>query len=109
MTALAGTASERIELAESPHTLHRWWVRGELGDLGHAVIGLGQIETGQWFATRAARGWSRAWAARAERQACDAVQSWINRRGGIAAWQEVTPAGEACGAAPPDQPPRARD
>lgn len=82
---------ERIDLAGVDHVVHRWWVKGAPGELGHAVIGLGQLADQRWFAARAGRGWAGVWVARDERQACDAIASWMRRRGGHQAWQEITP------------------
>jgi hypothetical protein len=88
---------ERIDLREVEHKVHRWWVKGEPGHRDHAVIGLGQLVNGRWFAARAGKGWAGVWAAHSERQACEAVDSWMRRRGGSQAWREIKP-GEPVGA-----------
>jgi hypothetical protein len=85
---------ESVDLGATPHTVQRWWARGSPGELGHAVIGLGRLQAGPWFVAKAEHGTNMAWLARDERHACDVVQQWIVRRGGIAAWPEVSPAAE---------------
>jgi hypothetical protein len=82
---------QAIDLADAAHVVHRWWITGVPGELGHAVVGLGQLADGRWFAARAGRGWAGAWVARDERQACDAVEAWMRRRGGHQAWREIRP------------------
>jgi len=81
---------ERIDLAGVDHVVHRWWVKGQAGETGHAVIGLGQLGDGRWFAARAGKSWSGVWVARDERHACEAVERWMHRRGGHQAWREIT-------------------
>lgn len=80
---------ERVDLGEVQHTVRRWWVRGERGDLDHGVIALGELGCGRWFIAKAERGTNMAWIAGDERAACHAVDRWINRRGGTSAWQEL--------------------
>nr|WP_221374422.1 hypothetical protein [Actinoplanes polyasparticus] len=89
---------QRIDLAESPHTVTRWWVRGERGELGHAVIGLGRLADQRWFVAKAEHGTNMAWLARDERHGCEVIQAWINRRGGVKMWPEIT--GKAVDRAP---------
>jgi len=81
---------ERIDLGAVGHTVHRWWVRGTRGELGHAVLGLGQLERGGWFVAKAEHGTNMAWLADDERHACEVVQRWISRRGGDQWWRELT-------------------
>lgn len=81
---------ERIELGVVEHTVRRWWVRGAEGEVGHAVIGLGELAAGRWFVAKAERGTNLAWLARDERHACDVVERWLQHRGGLTLWREVS-------------------
>ncbi len=78
---------QRINLAEQAHTVHRQWVKQSPGDSRADIIGLGQLGNGRYFATRTGRGWAGTWEATDERQACDAITSWMRRRHGD--WREV--------------------
>jgi hypothetical protein len=79
--------------AEVSFAVARVWVT-EAG--GQAMIRIGPVAGSCcWFAQRIGQRWRGFWIAGDERAACMAVESWMRRRGGVAAWQELArPAGE---------------
>lgn len=82
---------ESIELGSLEYEVHRRWVRGRPGEIGHAVIGYGLTADGRWFVAQFARRGTMAWVALDEGHAGDVVQKWINRRGGMGRWRELSP------------------
>ena len=81
---------DRIDLAEAKHEVRRRWVRGQPGDIGHATIAYGVTAAGQWFVAQYERRGTIAWLARDEGHAGDVIQKWINRRGGMGRWREIS-------------------
>jgi hypothetical protein len=79
---------ERIELADHPHQRHRAWESGERGHWRHVLLELGQLSDSRWFASRVRRRRVDTWAAHTERQAAEAVESWMRRLG--TGWRETT-------------------
>jgi hypothetical protein len=70
---------ERINLGEHRKTRLRAWAFGNPSHWQYREAVLGQLDDGRWFVSRIGRGWSGAWLARDERQACEAVESWMRR------------------------------
>jgi hypothetical protein len=73
---------ERIDLAQLDHEVHQRWTTGEPGHWRYAVTAVGQLADGRWFATKSGWRWDGAYAAADERQACEAAERWMARRGG---------------------------
>lgn len=81
----------RIDLDGQPHTAHRAWQIREQGDVRHQRFEIGRLASGCWYAAKTGRRGTQAWAARDERQACEAVDRWLHRAG--QPWREILSAG----------------
>jgi hypothetical protein len=79
---------DRIDLADHPHQRQRCWESGERGHWRHALLELGTLGDGRWYASRARRCRVDTWAAQTERQAAEAVEAWMRRLG--TDWRETT-------------------
>lgn len=79
---------ERINLLDHPgHRRLRAWASGNPTRHLYREVAVGRLADGRVYAARVGRGWTGAWLARDERQAADAVDSWMVRAGGE--WQPV--------------------
>lgn len=80
---------ERINLDELAGVVRvRAWATGAPASWKYAEVAVGTIPAEgypdgvRWWASRAGQRWSGAWLADDERQACEAADSWMRRRGG---------------------------
>ncbi|GIM88741.1 hypothetical protein [Paractinoplanes toevensis] len=79
-----------VDPAAVRFTVARVWVSAETTVRPEAMIRIGPIDgDSRWIAQRIGVRWSGCWIAADERAACLAVESWMHRRGGVAAWTEL--------------------